>query len=105
MAIQLTPRAASLLPKWAVVDNVPDGIRALAVYAAKRPGLDFRDYCRGWQDKDGRAAYFREARAISDQLADVREALAAAAPYLSRATDPKLLRADANVARLPQLGG
>ena len=89
MAIQLTPRAASLLPKWAVVDNVPDGIRALAVYAAKRPGLEFRDYCRGWQDKDGRAAYFREARAISDQLADVREALAAA--YAQGVTDADLI--------------
>ena len=89
MTIQLSTRAASLLPKWAVIDNVPDGIRALAAYAAKRPGLDYRDYCRGYGDTEGRAAYFREARAISDQLADVREALAAA--YAQCVTDADLL--------------
>ena len=89
MTIQLSTRAASLLPKWAVIDNVPDGIRALAVYAAKRPGLEYRDYCRGYGDTDGRAAYFREARAISDQLADVREALAAA--YAQGVTDADLI--------------
>jgi len=89
MTIQLTPRAASLLPKWAVLDNVPDGIRALAAYAAKRPGLDYRDYCRGYGDTDGRAAYFREAREISDQLADVRESLAAA--YAQGVTDADLI--------------
>jgi hypothetical protein len=72
-----------------VIDNVPDGIRALAVYAAKRPGLEYRDYCRGYGDTDGRAAYFREARAISDQLADVREALAAA--YAQGVTDADLI--------------
>jgi len=89
MTIQLNTRAASLLPKWAVIDNVPDGIRALAAYAAKRPGLEYRDYCRGYGDTDGRAAYFREARAISDQLADVREALAAA--YAQGVTDADLI--------------
>ena len=37
MTIQLSTRAASLLPKWAIVDNVPEGIKTLAAYAAKRP--------------------------------------------------------------------
>jgi hypothetical protein len=87
--VQLTPRAASLLPKWAVLDNVPDGIRALAMYAAKRPGLDFRDYCSDYRDINGRAAYFSEARAISKQLDDVREALAAA--YAQGVTDADLI--------------
>ena len=89
MTIQLSTRAASLLPKWAVIDNVPDGIRALAVYAAKRPGLEYRDYCSDYRDTEGRAAYFREAREISDQLADVREALAAA--YAQGVTDADLI--------------
>jgi len=89
MTIQLSTRAASLLPKWAVIDNVPDGIRALAVYAAKRPGLEYRDYCSDYRDTEGRAAYFREARAISDQLADVREAIAAA--YAQGVTDADLI--------------
>ena len=89
MTIQLTPRAASLLPKWAVIDNVPEGIKTLAMYAAKRPGLDYRDYCSDYRDTEGRAAYFREARAISDQLADVRESLAAA--YAQGVTDADLI--------------
>ena len=89
MTIQLSTRAASLLPKWAILDNVPDGIRALAMYAAKRPGLDYRDYCRGYSDTDGRATYFRESRKISDQLANVRESLAAA--YAQGVTDADLI--------------
>lgn len=31
MTIQLNTRAASLLPKWAIVDNVPEGIKTLAM--------------------------------------------------------------------------
>lgn len=67
--------AQSLFPVWVDVATVPEGLRMLAAYAAKRPALEFRDYCSGWNDKDGRAAYFREARSISDDLKQVREAL------------------------------
>jgi len=34
-------------------------------WIAKRPGLDSRDYIRGWNDRDGRAAYFSESRSIT----------------------------------------
>jgi hypothetical protein len=61
----------------------------LAAYAAKNPGLDFRDYCRDWQDKDGRAAYFSEARSITNDLRRVREAILAA--YYAGVTDDDLV--------------
>ncbi len=40
-------------------------LRSLENWIAKRPGLDPRDYIRSWDDKDGRAAYFSESRAIT----------------------------------------
>ena len=67
--------AQSLFPAWVNLDNAPEGLRLLAAYAAKRPQLEFRDYCSGWNDKEGRAAYFQEARSITADLRRVREAL------------------------------
>ena len=40
-------------------------IETLHRWIAKRPGLDPRDYIRGWDDRDGRAAYFSESRSIT----------------------------------------
>ena len=73
--MKLSKTATSLFPSWANVDSLPDGLKMLAAYAAKRPGLEFRNYCRGYLDADGRAAYFREARAITQDLAFVRAAI------------------------------
>ena len=55
-------------------------IEALYTWINKRPGLDPRDYIRGWDDRDGRAAYFSEARSITKDLHHAREMLA----YVSR---------------------
>src|SRR5512139_755670 len=50
-------------------------IDALHAWINKRPGLDPRDYIRGWDDKDGRAAYFAEARSITKDLHHARALL------------------------------
>jgi hypothetical protein len=73
--MKLSNKALSLFPAWANFDNVPDALKMLASYAAKSPGLEFGDYCRGWQDKEGRAAYFRESRQITKELHRVRDAI------------------------------
>ena len=73
--MKLSKTATSLFPSWINVDSLPDGLKMLAAYAAKRPGLELRDYCRDWRDTNGRAAYFREARSITQDLARVRDAL------------------------------
>jgi len=67
--------AQSLFPAWVDTATVPEGLRLLAAYAAKRPQLEFRDYCSDWRDTEGRAAYLREAREITNDLKRVREAL------------------------------
>ena len=53
----------------------PALILALSNWINKRPGLDPRDYIRGWDDKDGRAAYFAEARSITKDLHHARALL------------------------------
>lgn len=50
-------------------------IDALYTWINKRPGLDPRDYIRGWDDRDGRAAYFSEARSITKDLHHARALL------------------------------
>ena len=85
----MNKRTISLFPSWVDVSTQPQTLRMLAAYAAKNPGLDFRDYCRGWQDKDGRAAYFSEARSITNDLRRVREAILAA--YYAGVTDNDLI--------------
>ena len=72
---KLNNLAASLFPAWVNLDTLPEGLRMVAAYAAKRPALEFRDYCSGWNDTNGRAAYFQEARSITKDLQRVREAL------------------------------
>ena len=89
MKIKLTTRARSLFPAWCNVDEQPDGLRLLAAYAAQRPGLDFGDYCAGWNDPEGRAAYFSESRSISADFQRVRVAVAMA--YSAGVTDDDLI--------------
>jgi hypothetical protein len=66
--MKLSNRALSLFPAWVNIDTVPAGLRMLAAYAAKNPGLDFRDY-------GDVTAYRGDSRMITDQLHDVRTAL------------------------------
>lgn len=68
-------RAASLLPAYVKPESVALTLHAIAAYAAQRPGLEFGNYCSGWSDASGRAAYTAESRRISRDLARVREAL------------------------------
>jgi len=85
----MNKRTISLFPSWVDIEAQPQIIKMLACYAAKNPGLDFRDYCRDWQDKDGRAAYFSEARSITNDLRRVREAILAA--YYAGVTNDDLV--------------
>lgn len=66
--MKLSNRALSLFPAWVNTDTLPNGLRMLAAYAAKNPGLDFRDY-------GDVTAYRGDSRMITDQLHDVRTAL------------------------------
>lgn len=85
----MNKRTLSLFPSWVDIEAQPQTLRLLAAYAAKNPGLDFRDYCRDWQDKDGRAAYFSDARSITKDLDRVRKAILSA--YYAGVTDDDLV--------------
>jgi len=74
MSIALSARAVSLVPSYADAHALPDSFKLLLAYAAKNPGLDFRNYCASWQDASGRWAYFAESRSITKDLASVRYA-------------------------------
>ena len=50
---------------------------ALSTWIRQRPGLDYRNYSSGWNDVEGRRAYFRELRSITRDLHDARALLAA----------------------------
>ncbi len=43
---------------------------ALRAWVNQRPGLEYGNYCSGWNDKAGRAAYFAEMRQITKDRAD-----------------------------------
>jgi hypothetical protein len=66
--MKLNNRALSLFPAWVNLDTVPAGLQMLAAYAAKNPGLDFRDY-------GDVTAYRGDSRMITQQMHDVRTAL------------------------------
>ena len=85
----MNKRTLSLFPSWVDVEAQPQVIKMLACYAAKNPCLDFRDYCRGWQDIEGRKTYLREARDITNDLRRVREAILAA--YYAGVTNDDLV--------------
>jgi hypothetical protein len=64
----LTTRARSLFPSWVDLATIPASLRALAVYAAQNPGLDFRDY--------GHVPSYRaDARRITKDLQRCRDAM------------------------------
>jgi hypothetical protein len=85
----MNKRTISLFPSWVDIEAQPQVIKMLACYAAKNPGLDFRDYCRDWQDIEGRKTYLREARDITNDLRRVRAAIFAA--YYAGVTDNDLI--------------
>lgn len=78
-AKNLTKTARDLFPFFIKPEDAPAELIALAALAASRPGLDFRDYCSGWNDKAGRAAYFADSRKITKQLSDFRDEMRDAA--------------------------
>lgn len=47
-------------------------LNALNAFANQRPGLEPANYISGWNDQDGRRAYFRESRSITRDLHDFR---------------------------------
>lgn len=71
-------------------------VDALHRFAHQRPGLDPRNYISGWNDAEGRRAYFAEARSITRDLHHFRELLRAVelrsitADDLIRAADRRL---------------
>ena len=71
----LTARAASLFPSWRDASQHCAALQLVAAYAAQNPGLEYGNYCSGWRDKDGRAAYFSESRRITRDLRRVRDAM------------------------------
>lgn len=51
-----------------------NAIELITKFANKKPCLKKeRNYCSGWNDRSGRAAYFRESREITKDLHDFRE--------------------------------
>jgi len=48
----------------------------LRTFVRQRPGLDFRNYCSGWNDENGRKAYNTEVRTIGRHLRDAMALLA-----------------------------
>jgi len=54
--------------------SIPSALRAIVVYAAQNPGLEYGNYASGWNDKSGRAAYFSESRRITRDWHRVRAA-------------------------------
>jgi hypothetical protein len=79
----LTKTARNLFPFFLKPEEAPAELVALAALAASRPGLDFRNYCSGWNDKAGRAAYFAESRRITKHLREFREEMRDAAGVTS----------------------
>lgn len=64
----LTARARSLFPRHVDLATIPATLRALAVFAAQNPGLDFRDY--------GHVPSYRaDSRRITRDLQRCRDAL------------------------------
>jgi len=52
-------------------------ISALRAFIRQRPGLEYRNYCSGYQDTTGRSAYFRELRGITKTLHEAKVLLVA----------------------------
>lgn len=70
----LTARARSLFPSWVSPTDQCAALRALAVFAAQNPGLDFRDY--------GHVPSYRaDARRITRDLQRCRDAMRSCVAY------------------------
>lgn len=84
----MTPEALHhFAAQLAITDNRKTRIMdALHRFAHQRPGLDPRNYISGWNDTEGRRAYFSEARSITRDLRHFRE--------LSTAVDNRNISAD-----------
>ena len=80
----LTARARSVFPSWTDPSTQPLALRAIAVYAAQNPGLDFRDYGDG-------PAYRTDARRITRDLRRCRDAMRSCVAY--RITDDDVIDA------------
>jgi hypothetical protein len=65
---------------------------ALDAFTRQRAGLDYRNYCSGYGDVNGRKAYFAEQRSITRDLHDYR-ALRKAVGYADSITADMLLDA------------
>lgn len=52
-------------------------LAALSAFASQRPGLEYGNYCSGWNDIEGRRAYFSEMRSITKDLHNFRQLLSA----------------------------
>jgi hypothetical protein len=81
-------QTATLPASHAARDNI---LHALAAFAAKRPGLDPRDYISSWSDTEGRKAYAAEVRSITKDLHHARALLTAV--RLSSITEAQLVEA------------
>lgn len=71
--LHLSNTARKLFPFFIKPEEAPAELVALVALVASRPGLDFYNYCSGWNDKAGRAAYFAESRQIAKRLREFRE--------------------------------
>ena len=65
--MKLTNRAKGCLAGYWTLsdDSAKQSITAIVAYAAQNPGLEYGNYASGWNDKEGRAAYFAESRQIT----------------------------------------
>jgi hypothetical protein len=88
---KLTKRAESMFPRYSGSADACVALRCVALFAAQNPGLEFGNYCSGWSDKEGRAAYFSEARRITRDLGRVRDSMRCA--YYARVTDDDMIEA------------
>lgn len=48
-------------------------LEALGKHIAQRSGIDCRDYCSSWSDKDGRAAFMQDYRGMLKDGKEARE--------------------------------
>ncbi len=58
-------------------------LSALHTWVRQRPGLEFGNYCSGYNDPEGRKAYHREVRSIGKDLRDAESLLCCVALHES----------------------
>lgn len=91
----LTQRARSLFPSHINPATMPAALRAIAVYAAQNPGLDFADYGGGFGSVNDRrravSAYRADARRITKDLQRCRAAMRELAWRAASITDEQVI--------------